>query len=563
MAKSSQKSPLLNLEDLSVTPTEAAHIAWVSKHPEYEERPVDIRSFIDYPQYMNLKTECWDSIKDDLEQLFVGFDDPTMSWKYQEAVFDEGIGAGKSFKSSIIITYMIYRVLILKNPQKFLGLTKGSGIYFINMSINGTQAKKVVFGEISTRIKNAPWFTKRGYVPDPRIGSELRLPKNITVMPGSSKETTPLGYNLLGGVMDEAAYYTETHTHDVAEEMFNALNNRIKNRFGTKGMLVMISSPRYVDDFIEKKMEEAKGNKSIFSRRNTSWDSKPKSKFCGIKFEKEGYQIPIEYQTIAERNWERFKRDYMALPSMSLEPYFKQWDLVEAGVDYDQKDPFTHEGRLSQYFKPIQGASYFVHIDLSLVSDATGIAMCHREGDIIRVDYINRIKADPGKEIDLAGIRHIVEELKGRGFNIQKCTFDQFQSASSIQELRKVGISAERMSCDKDLSPYETLKEMIYSGRCKWYSHPFLMTEFKRLEFVKGKYVDHPSNGSKDVSDAVCGAVYACVLNQNNFMFWIAKGKESLTPEEILKRDSAMKADGLVPYGHRWGNNTNGVRPRL
>jgi hypothetical protein len=32
--------------------------------------------------------------------------------------------------------------------------------------------------------------------------------------------------------MDEAAWYTETLTVDVAEDMFNALHNRIKNRFG-------------------------------------------------------------------------------------------------------------------------------------------------------------------------------------------------------------------------------------------------------------------------------------------------------------------------------------------
>jgi len=79
--------------------------------------------------------------------------------------------------------------------------------------------------------------------------------------------------------MDEAAYYTDIADHDVAEDMFNALHSRIKNRFGDKGLMVMISSPRYVDDFIEKKMKEAQTNLNIFSTRKTLWESKPASRF--------------------------------------------------------------------------------------------------------------------------------------------------------------------------------------------------------------------------------------------------------------------------------------------
>jgi hypothetical protein len=85
-------------------------LAWLLEHPEYEERVVDIRTFIDSPDYLNASRECWPSIKDDLVQLFSG--------DYTEAVFCEGIGSGKSFKSSIIIAYMVYRVLCLKNPQE-------------------------------------------------------------------------------------------------------------------------------------------------------------------------------------------------------------------------------------------------------------------------------------------------------------------------------------------------------------------------------------------------------------------------------------------------------------
>ena len=524
--------------------------AFLVKSPEYEEMPVDIQTFINSPDYMNASNECWEPIKEELSRLFVGYDDPQMNWQYTEAVFDEGIGAGKSYKSSIIITYLLYRTLIFKDPQKFLSLAKGSAIYFLNMSVRGDQAKKVVFGEINQRIKNSPWFTSRRYLANPNVKSELQFPKNITIMPGNSKETFPLGLNLLGGVMDEAAWYTETETHDVAEEMFNALHNRIKNRFGEKGMLVMISSPRYVDDFIEKKMEEAKRNNRIFTVRKTSWDSKPKHMFSGEFIVVDGYSVPIEYKVEAERNWERFKRDYMAIPSLALEPYFKQWELVEACIDCNRRHPLNKDGTFSEWFKPIKDKLYYMHIDLSLTTDATGIAMCHREENGMIVDLMMKIRAEKGKEIDLAGIRAIVYVLKTRGFQIQKCTFDQFQSASSIQEFNKMGLNSERLSIDKDLSCYETLKESINTGRIGFYHSEDFLGELRRLELIKGKKVEHPANGSKDLTDAVAGAVFNCVSGQNMFSFGFAGGNRLKSPQEQLQEDVTRTADGRVTYGY-------------
>jgi hypothetical protein len=475
------------LQDETITKKDLDDLAWLVEHPEYEERPVDVRTFIDSPLYLDAKDECWEKIKDDLADLFTGYDDAEMKWKYNEAVFDGGIGCGKSFRASLIITYMLYRILIVKNPQILLHLARDSGIYFMNMSIRADQAKKVVFEEINRRIENAHWFRARGYLPNPDIRSELRFSKNIYIVPGNSKETFPQGFNLLAAVMDEAAWYTETESHDVAEEMFNALNNRIKSRFGAKGMIAMISSPRYIDDFIEKKMEEAKTNSNICARRIKSWESKPKSLFSGETIEIDGFTIPKEYETEARRNFDRFKRDYMAIPSLALEPYFKQYELVENGIDPNIPNPLTPEGLIKAAFRGNPNYVYYMHIDLSLTTDATGLAMCYRGGDNIITNLMMKIKPPQGREIDLSEIKSIVLELRARGFNIRKCTYDQFASASSIQELNKMGINAERLSIDKDLSCYETLKDGIYSGKVKYYRNDDFLYELRRLELIKGK----------------------------------------------------------------------------
>jgi len=533
---------------------------WLASNPEYEEEPVDIRTFIDSPDYMDGANECWPVIKDDLQELFEGYHNPNMQWKYNEAVFDEGMGSGKSYKASIIISYLLYRVLILKDPQAFLHLAKDSSIYIINMSVRGDQAKKIVFGEVVARVGNSPWFKNRGYLPDKDVKSELRFPKNVNVIPGNSRETFPLGFNLIGGVMDEAAWYTETDSHDVAEEIYNALYGRIFKRFGNKGVIVMISSPRYVDDFIENKMKEATTNTHIFSRRRATWEAmKGSDKFAelypsGEMINIDGTIIPLEDKELYTRNPETYRRNYMAIPSLALEPYFKQYELVERIIQENLHNPVKGMYQLEDWFCGNPLYQYYMHIDLSLVSDSTGIGMVHNVGDDIIIDLGMAIDPPDKGEIDLSEILNIVITLQKRGFSIQKVTFDQFQSASSIQSLNKLGLNSEQLSVDKTLAPYETLKELIYRGKVKTYKNDRLLAELRSLELIEGKKVDHPPKGSKDIADAVAGATYNCVMNQNIFSFGFAGDiLKHKTQAEITKEAETLVQGGLVPYGYYRG----------
>jgi len=487
-------------------------LAWLIEHPEYEHRPVDIRTFIDSPEYLNAGKECWPAIKDDLEELFRG--------GFTEAVFCFGIGGGKSYASSVIMVYLVYQVLCLRNPQEHLGLAKGSLLCFINMSIRADQSKRVVFNEIKGRIDNSPWF-RNHYPPDPNIRSELRFPKGIVIFPGNSRETFPLGLNILGGVLDEAAWFIDNPGHDVAEDIFNAIHNRRKNRFGDRGLLVIISSPRYEDDFIEKKLQEANGNSKIFARRKMLWDSKPASFFSGNWIEFQGYKIPAEFETEAKRNPERFKRDYMAIPSLTLEPFIKQWDLVEKSILPCMEHPIDECGRFKQWFIPgrRRRAVHFIHVDLALRKDAVGFAMTHFEEDVVFVDLMLQIKAPIDGEIEFSKVRDLIYALHANGFQLAKITYDGWQSIDSLQILRNRGFYCEVLSVDKDLVAYETLKEKIYSGKCKFYHYEPFLKELRRLELVEGKRVDHPPNkGSKDVTDAVAGAVFSAVKRQSRMI---------------------------------------------
>lgn len=479
------------------------------EHGAYEEQPVPVRQFIEDPEYLGLADEAYPTIVDVLEEVFEG--------NYQEAALCWGIGAGKSYAASLAITYMLHRTLCLKEPQRYYGLGTGSTICFMNMSTNGDQARRVVFGEIMRRIQRSPWFKR--YKPK-MMSRELRFPKDVVVISGNSAETYPLGYNVLGAVIDEASWLLEADGGrvDAAEEIYNALQRRIRSRFLNRGLLIMISSPRHRGDFLERKLEEAKQFDYIYALRRATWEIKPAEAFCGETFECEGLQIPVEFRPEFERNQLRAMRDLGARPAEAFEPFFRDTSVLERAIDPDFEAPTDERGRLRDDWRSQEDGARYVHVDLALKKDACGIAMAHLEEGEDRisaptavVDLMLRIEPPAHGEIQLSEVRALIRKLKKRDCRIAQVSFDGYQSADSRQILKSEGLNVELVSVDRDMEAYETLKELLSEGRLRWYRYEPVLLECKGLELVGGTKVDHRKGGSKDVADAVAGAVSEAV----------------------------------------------------
>jgi len=139
-------------------------------YSRYEEPVCGVREFVESPLYLDLKGQVRPKVLEALEALFSG--------KYREGVLCWGIGSGKSFLASLALTYMVYRTLCLKNPQRHYGLSEGSTIAFMNVSVNAKQARDVVFGEVQRRVAHSPWFKAR-YRPEARVNTELRFAKGV------------------------------------------------------------------------------------------------------------------------------------------------------------------------------------------------------------------------------------------------------------------------------------------------------------------------------------------------------------------------------------------------
>jgi hypothetical protein len=512
----------------NATKQELEEAKWLLEHSEYVERPVDIETFVTHPRYLNLKFTvvgnrgygCRPRILKRLKEVFDG------ETRFEEFVFMCGIGWGKDFASSIILTYGLYQLACLKDPQNFYGLSTGSNIHLMLMSISETHARDVLFGEIKARIDNSEWF-QRNFQYNKKIATYFQFPKNIMLIPGNSKDTTFVGYNIFMGIIDEGDDYTVTKTRDDAEEGYNSIKDRIVSRFRNQGMLGMIGSAKTVDGFMMRKYENAEGLKNRYRIWVPTWDSLLETPILsGKTFEFRGLIVPIEYEDRFKSNPENALRDLACRPSLSKQPFITLTDRIDEIFDdkellFEVKDDkFSSFAKFKEGIKGLDGVEYLGHADLAVNrkdGDKLGFALGHQNGFTIidgmvqpniRIDMAMVITAPPGGEILFYDFKQLVFFLQDRGFFIKKITSDSWNAIDFQQSMRSRGIMSDVLSMDRDTIPFDNLKKTIYEGRVKCHQYEHLKKELERLELINGERVDHPKLFSKDVADAVCGVVY-------------------------------------------------------
>jgi phage terminase large subunit-like protein len=138
--------------------------------------------------------------------------------------------------------------------------------------------------------------------------------------------------------------------------------------------------------------------------------------------------------------------------------------------------------------------------------------------------------------VNLSEVKNWIVDFRRQGFEIGLITFDRWQSFDIQQELRSVGIEADTLSVGK--KHYEDLAMLIYEDRVMMPHIGILLDEMSQLRIVSDKKVDHPRKGSKDLSDAVTGAVYNAIahtrrnLNQEiSIHSWKSLNKEKINKE--------------------------------
>ena len=527
----------------------------------FEETPVDVKTFVEGDAYLGqppLSDIQYDAVLamsqiyrlEDLQKL-LGDDEGTKFYKKytkNEIILQLGKGSGKDFMSTVAVAYIVYKLLCLKDPARYFGKPSGDAIDIINIAINAQQAKNVFFKGLKTKIEKSPWFAGKYYA---KMDS-IEFDKSITVYSGHSERESHEGLNLLVAVLDEiSGFAVETgggnEQGKTADNIYKAFRGTVDSRFPDLGKVVLLSFPRYPGDFISTKYEDAILHKEIVQRSykfimNPDLPEDMEGNSLEITWDEDqivSYKYPGVF-ALKRPTWEvnptrkiddfklAFYTDlgdammrFLCIPTYSSDAFFKQREKVASAMSL--RNPLDNFRRFDPTFQPDPEKIYFVHADLAQQHDKCAVAIAHVDkwvniqvikdyeqiAPVVVVDAVAWWEPRVEGPVDLSEVKKWIQNLRRVGFNLGMVSFDRWQSFDIQNELKQVGIRTETVSVAK--KHYEDMAMLMYEDRLVMPSIDLLYEELTELKIVKGNRVDHPRKKSKDLADAVCGAIFGAI----------------------------------------------------
>ena len=531
------------------------------KDNPFSERPVDAKTFVEGDDYLGqppLSDVQYDIVeamsqiykKEDLMDLMGAVEGAAYYKKYtkNEVILQLGKGSGKDFTSTVACAYIVYKLLCLKDPARYFGKPSGDAIDIINVAINAQQAKNVFFKGFKTKIERSPWFAGKYYAK----ADSIEFDHSITVYSGHSERESHEGLNLLLAVLDEISGFaqevaTGNEQGKTADNIYKAFRASVDSRFPDLGKVALLSFPRYPGDFISQRYddvilekevvtkthkfvmndelpEDMEGNSleitwdedtivsykypGVFALKRPTWVVNPTRKIDDFK---------LAFYTDMGDAMQRFA----CVPTYASDAFFKQVDKVRACMSI--RNPLDQFRRFDETFTPDPDKKYFVHADLAQLHDKCAVAIAHVEKwvdiqvikDYSQVAPIVVVDAvawwEPKKEgpVDLSEVKNWIQNLRRLGFDIGMVSFDRWQSFDIQNELKQVGMRTETVSVAK--KHYEDMAMLVYEERLVMPAIDLLFEELTELKIVKQNRVDHPRKKSKDLADAVCGAIFGAI----------------------------------------------------
>lgn len=570
----------------------------------------DIKQYLEDDYYMGkVAKDLYPSNVPDMLDIF------RPGSEYIEVILTGGTSIGKTFMTSLALTYMIGKMCHFRNPHHFLGASPTSPIVLVNMSINAQKAKEVIFTRVKTMVDSSPFFREK--LPrDMRLQDTLvwRLSERqedarehtgpqLMFKPGTGDSLSALGDDIFAGAGDELNFFRVIEKSkrafgealDPAQRLYDVISRRMKGRFSTGGLTLgkffLLSSAQYPDDFIERRIREAEESgemgRTVKLIRKSIWEAKRGvmisgrpvfghkvfrvevgssrrgSRLLDVLDKKTGQitalpltdategkviEPPTELYDDFSRDVEGSVRDFAGEVTRAISPFFTSSEVLYEAIYLGLEHPWSKDettlqdgselrvkymfqyDEVTKRWRPSRAPARprYVHVDLAKSGDACGLAVVHiadwvtnmRTGrrivaPVYEMDMALRVVAPRGGEIIFDRVLDVIRILRNHGMNIRKVTYDSWQSVHSLQKLKSEGFSADTVSVDKEASPYVNLKDAFFDKRMRIYNYDILLTELMRLE-KKGEKIDHPVNGSKDVSDALCGAVWDAFMAEGS-----------------------------------------------
>jgi hypothetical protein len=461
---------------------------------------------------------------------------------FTEMVLVWGRRSGKDFVISVLALYEAMKLLESPNgdPHSVYGLGGGAPFNILTIANSSSQAQ-VLFNEIKDKILPSKYFQNKmsheGITNDSihlltpldmKRNKEMEakgLPStlgNVIVRSGHSNSDSLAGIGCYCLLLDEIGLYKQTPGSSGGEAIYRTLTpstatyvRKVKqmNSDGVEiersvydGKIICISSPR--------------GKEGIFYELFKNSPSVPHRITCKLPTWKVNINQTLEdlrlkFGAMAD---EEFMMEFGAEFSGTSGQTFFSRDVVDSCFVNNLKMKERGEA----------GRMYYCHLDPATSSHNYALVVVHRE------DFVN-------KDTNKADFRIVVDHTKvwtpsknrpiisreiddymvklNQSFLLAQVSFDQWNSAQSIENLRKHGIPAKltRFTKRYKIIIYDNLYDIASSNRLRVPYDELLKNEMLYLQrrFTPTGYrVFAKKDGmvkTDDSVDALAGACYGCI----------------------------------------------------
>lgn len=248
--------------------------------------PVPIDEFVDSKEFLaGVEYDIWPTLRADLRAMNpdVLIGQP----KVDRVLLGGATGTGKSHLSTGTMAYQIYCLTCFEQPQRLFGLTPMTTIAFMMQSVTPTITKRVLYDPFRKMFTGME-YVKKWVEWNTRLESRLQLGDNIEVIPAQASLQAILGQAVCGAILDEVNFMQIIEEskqvagpqglggrYDQAEVVWSNITRRRARSFTTLGpsfgCISAVSSTRYKDDFLDRKIDETEENAAEEEERNPKY----------------------------------------------------------------------------------------------------------------------------------------------------------------------------------------------------------------------------------------------------------------------------------------------------
>lgn len=527
----------------------------LAKISGYEEKVPSIEQFIYDPYYLGK------SLGDGLYPIWVKAAKTLFPTPYHspvgEVVLSGAIGLGKSTFALLVTMYDICRMLSLKNPQQHYKLVESTIIKYALMNATKHLAQGVLWSQFEDWVNASPYFKSKVFITSSGRRGKTYFIKNVDVGTGS-RGSDFLGTATAGAIFSEINDMTVVAGQ--AEDNLDTIAIRRESRFAPSnqeilGHLILDSSNKGNRSFIDARIEDKqkRGIKDYIIFAFSQWEAKwHMGRYSGEFFQvyagdeyidpfivddtnrerlatlKQNriIDVPVEHYESFKFNLIKAIRDLAGVSTYSSTSFISSQEILNKAMcqplfpkkEMIQLDFFDKSQKLIDFIdvdilKHISQAPRYIHVDLGIVSDSTGISCTYFDGfmEVTRKDpfkgevvtsrapkfvteWSMEIRSTPGQEVPIYKIQNFIMDLRSKGYPIKMVSTDGYQSTNLRQNLTLEGVETKLISVDRTKDPYNELRNIILEERIRLPNLPKLKKEIQELEDVGPKF-DHPVDG--------------------------------------------------------------------